>query len=1582
MLRLSLKHALIGIALLLSGQVFAQADLSVATTDNPDPVQVNANVDYSIVVSNAVGGPQADGVNVNVFSSSALTRVLQPTPGWTCTGTSPINCTLASSTLAAGASAPTLVLRFQAPTTPQTVQIAVTALHSGSDPNPTNSSNIVQSTQVIVGSANLNASISPSVTSASVGTPVSFTTQVSNLGPGNATNTVVNGVLSGPVQFSSFSTSAAWNCSYIANGGLVQCTYTAGSPTGTLANGVTASNIVLNGVAGPGAGTATLTMTPSSSVPDPSPGGASASINVTNPPPPSVDLSLTKTTIGAQPIGRGQPFVFRLQVANSSASNQQASGITINDPLPTGVTLQSVSGSSWTCTGNVVCNFSGTLAIGQAAPALDLNVVYNLPVPAGGSSVTNVATVSGAENDPVTNNNSASANASFRSAADVSLALTGPSSVIAGNAFSVTLAATNAGPDDATGVTTSVTFASSLTVDNVSGGSGWSCLASGQNVSCSRASLPVGTSSAAVVGLSAPTAGGPFANPASINSTSFDPNPANNAASLGIAVQPRVETVSLTMSDSADPVGVGDEFDYVLTVTNTGNVNQDNFALVNTLSELVSYRSFGGGGWSCTGPTTAGAVVNCSHPTTLAPNATSTLRIRARGEAPGTAVNRAQVGSAQTAAPASANESTVINSTLALRLENAASPASVSVGGEISFALNVSNTSNTDATGLVLVDDLPAGTQFRSVDAPGWTCTTQGQTVDCRRATLARNSASLVTINATASAAGSFVNRAQLNASNFPSTLIANASFSVAATPTTVDLVLDLTDSADPVPVGEIFELNSRIVNFGPATATGLTLTVPLAPGIEAVGFSGSGWSCTIGPQVTCTLPTLAVSAQSNVALRLRGQQAGTVTHSASVSSQQPEATGSNNTDTETTAIQGAAPPNNADLQLTATAPANAAAGATVDINAVLRNRGPAAANTLVVRATPTGPWTLTGGTGSAGFTCALEAGAVVCRGSGLPANQSVDLRLTGQINSNAAGAVSASLIATAATPDPVTTDNNANVSIAVTAAPPQTADLSIAKTDSVDPVAFGDAFSYALTVRNLGPAAAAGVVIRDTLPQGITLVSATGAGLTCTGTVAIECRGSAPIPSGQSLTVTLQVTAPTTAGVVTNEATVTATTSDPQTANNRATQDTTVRAPTGVDAEEEIEEGVNPLDPIANEAVQPTAQLCTGSAGQIAAFCNALLGQAAAGTDVSEAVRAIYPEEVLSQFTSLNQLSTVQFFNVDARMAELRGGGGGFSLSGLTVIEGRQAIPLSLFKGLLDGDDPSIGESGDLISPWGFFANGTISRGDQSIDESEREVVQDFDSIGITAGVDYRFSARLVFGAAVGYNQFSSGLTDQGELDTDGYTLTGYGSYYVNDKVYIDSRVSYGSVSLDQKRRIRATLGNFAVDDTASGNTDATQLSFATSVGYHINRGGWTITPNAFLRYVQSDVDGFTEEGSAFAVRVGGQDINSLVYGVGLQVNRAFSLDNGVLVPSFDLTWNQETKADDTEISAAYVGGDAGEIFFLRPETPDRSYGTVGFGLVYILANGRQAYLQFRESIGQEGLDRSTVNFGARFEF
>src|SRR2546428_10417885 len=70
--------------------------------------------------------------------------------------------------------------------------------------------------------------------------------------------------------------------------------------------------------------------------------------------------------------------------------------------------------------------------------------------------------------------------------------------------------------------------------------------------------------------------------------------------------------------------------------------------------------------------------------------------------------------------------------------------------------------------------------------------------------------------------------------------------------------------------------------------------------------------------------------------------------------------------------------------------------------------------------------------------------------------------------------------------------------------AAPASADLSVTKVDSPDPVNAGSNLTYTITVTNNGPDAAANASWSDTLPAGATIVSLPAvAGLGCTAPAA-----------------------------------------------------------------------------------------------------------------------------------------------------------------------------------------------------------------------------------------------------------------------------------------------------------------------------------------------------------------------------------------------------------------------------------------------------------------------------------------------
>jgi uncharacterized delta-60 repeat protein/uncharacterized repeat protein (TIGR01451 family) len=120
------------------------------------------------------------------------------------------------------------------------------------------------------------------------------------------------------------------------------------------------------------------------------------------------------------------------------------------------------------------------------------------------------------------------------------------------------------------------------------------------------------------------------------------------------------------------------------------------------------------------------------------------------------------------------------------------------------------------------------------------------------------------------------------------------------------------------------------------------------------------------------------------------------------------------------------------------------------------------------------------------------------------------------------------------------------------------TADLALTKTDPPGRAPTGRNMTYTLTVTNNGPDAASGVTVTDQLPPSVTFVSATPSQGSCSESGGIVTCSLGTLGNGAAATVNI-VVKPTTAGTITNTASVTAFDQDPNQGNNADSENTSV---------------------------------------------------------------------------------------------------------------------------------------------------------------------------------------------------------------------------------------------------------------------------------------------------------------------------------------------------------------------------------------------------------------------------------------
>jgi uncharacterized repeat protein (TIGR01451 family) len=496
--------------------------------------------------------------------------------------------------------------------------------------------------------------------------------------------------------------------------------------------------------------------------------------------------------------------------------------------------------------------------------------------------------------------------------------------------------------------------------------------------------------------------------------------------------------------------------------------------------------------------------------------------------------------------------------------------ATVAPGQTITYTIDVNNVAAGVTAGaannVVVHDILPAGVTYQSCGSPvpaqgTWACSESGGNVTfTQNGWINAGAAAQLTVTARVNqgASGSIVNNATADYKD----QIGDPFLQVAASDTdtvvpAADLSIAKTDSADPVNPGQAFTYTLTVTNNGPSDAAGLTVSDTVPPQFTVTGVSSGVGSCgNVGNVVTCTLPTLANAGTWAITVNVTvnaSTPGGTYTNTATVSTTTADPVPGNDSASQPTTAGSSA-----DLAITKSdGVVSVSLGASVTYAITLTNNGPpdAPAGITITDTIPSG----TTATESE-VDCSISGSVFTCATSAvLVVGASVTYRLTVAVPAGYGPTMlsNSATIASSPIPDANAANDTATDIDTVTAL---SADLSVAKTDSADPVDPGQSFNYAIVVTNAGPDAATNVVVTDTVPPSVSVtgVDSTQGSCTAAGN-AVTC--SLPsLAAAATWTITIHARVPVDAppATVSNTATV-AGVGDTDPANDSASQSTTI---------------------------------------------------------------------------------------------------------------------------------------------------------------------------------------------------------------------------------------------------------------------------------------------------------------------------------------------------------------------------------------------------------------------------------------
>lgn len=195
-----------------------------------------------------------------------------------------------------------------------------------------------------------------------------------------------------------------------------------------------------------------------------------------------------------------------------------------------------------------------------------------------------------------------------------------------------------------------------------------------------------------------------------------------------------------------------------------------------------------------------------------------------------------------------------------LSLSKAPNGFVVPANDAVTYTLTVHNQAAMASNGTVTVTDtLPAGVSFVSASGSGWACTFTAPTLICtsNQTVAAQSSATPISVNLTApSQPGTLAVPAQVSGggdATCPSDArcLASASIQVVAPELTMTKTIDKAQLAP----GDTatYTLSVRNLSTIAPTSGAITVSDTLPPGLTATAATGAGWTCALGPTITCT---------------------------------------------------------------------------------------------------------------------------------------------------------------------------------------------------------------------------------------------------------------------------------------------------------------------------------------------------------------------------------------------------------------------------------------------------------------------------------------------------------------------------------------------------------------------------------------------------------------------------------------------------------------------------------------------------------------------------------------------------------
>ncbi len=608
---------------------------------------------------------------------------------------------------------------------------------------------------------------------------------------------------------------------------------------------------------------------------------------------PSADMAVTKSSpVTEVVVGNG--FSYNVTVTNLGPDT--AENVVLTDTLPANVSFVSADPQE-----TIYDPFARTITwdLGSiTAGALPSSFTINVEAEAIGTAQ-NRADVSSTTSDPNPDNNHATFDVIVNApTADMEVTKNGPfSEIIVGDEFSYEVIVTNNGPNTADNVVlidtlpANVSFVSADPQEAIYD-------PSTRTITWDLGSITEGAPQSFFTVYVKAEAIGTAHNNADVSSTTSDPNPSNNHAFVDVNINAYAD-LAVTKYGSFWEIIVGDNFSYIVTVSNNGPNTAENAVLTDTLPINVSFVSATPEETSYEPSTRTitwhlGNIVNYDG---------KTIEVLVKAEAIGTARNNADVSSTTLDPNPDNNHAffdTAINAYADMAVYKWSSFTEAAVNSFFSYFIDVSNQGPNTAENVVLTDTLPTNVSFVSAFPPQTDYNPSTRIITWNLGNMAYQEVKNFSIDVKANAAGLAQNYSDVvsDTQDFnPDNNHSEATVTVIPEPV-ADMGVTKLSSISQVSIGSDFSYTVTVTNHGPDTAESVVLADQLPNNVNFVTALPSETSYNPSTRIlTWDLGSMADKEERIITVTVMAAAAGQARNNVDVSSTTKDPNPNNNHD-------------------------------------------------------------------------------------------------------------------------------------------------------------------------------------------------------------------------------------------------------------------------------------------------------------------------------------------------------------------------------------------------------------------------------------------------------------------------------------------------------------------------------------------------------------------------------------------------------------------------------------------------------------------------------------------------------------